>query len=144
MRTVIDTNVLVSAVIFPNSVPRQAVRTALHGGILLFSDPTMNELKGVLFRPRFDRYVSREGRAVFLAQLEGVAEFVPTVQIIRECRDPRDDKFLEVALNGSADVIVSGDTDLLRMGPWRGIKIMRLRNICRSRLLVGDQLRCRP
>jgi len=124
MRAVIDTNVLVSAVIFPNSVPRQAVRKALHDGILLFSDPTLNELKTVLFRSKIDRYVTREERAVFLAQLESVAEMVPTVQIVRECRDPKDDKFLEVALNGRADVIITGDADLLRMHPWRGIAIL--------------------
>jgi uncharacterized protein len=123
MRAVIDTNVLVSAVMFPNSVPRQAVRKALHHGILLFSDSTLNELKTVLFRSKIDRYVTREERAVFLAQLESVAEMVPTVQIVRECRDPKDDKFLEVALNGRADVIITGDADLLGMHPWREIEI---------------------
>jgi uncharacterized protein len=124
MRAVIDTNVLVSAVILPNSVPRQAVRKALHHGIPLFSDPTMNELKTVLFRSKIDRYVTREDRAVFLAQLESVAEMVPTVQIVRACRDPKDDKFLEVALNGRADLIITGDTDLLRMHPWRRVAIL--------------------
>ena len=43
---------------------------------------------------------------------------------MRECHDPRDDKFLEVALNGRADVIVTGDADLLRMHPWREIAIV--------------------
>ncbi len=123
MRAVLDTNVLISAVIFPNSIPRQAVRKSLHHGIVLFSDPTMNELKTVLFRSKIDRYVSREERAIFLAQLERVAEMVPTIQIVRECRDAKDDKFLEVALNGRADVIVTGDADLLTMNPWRGIAI---------------------
>ena len=49
---------------------------------------------------------------------------VPTVQIVRECRDPKNDKFLEVALNGRADVIITGDVDLLRMHPWREIEIL--------------------
>ena len=84
----------------------------------------MEELKKVPFRPKFDRYLSREGRAIFLAQLERVAEMVPAIQLVRECRDPNDDKFLEVALNGRADVIITGDEDLLRMNPWRGIKIL--------------------
>jgi putative PIN family toxin of toxin-antitoxin system len=128
MRAVIDTNVLVSAVIFPSSVPRQAVRKALHHGIPLFSDSTLNELKTVLFRSKIDRYVTREERAVFLAQLESVAEMVPTVQIVRECRDPKDDKFLEVALNGRADVIITGDTDLLEMHPWRDAGILSPKN----------------
>jgi hypothetical protein len=51
------------------------------------------------------------------------AEFVPIIHPIRECRDSKDDKFLEVALNGRAEVIVTGDQDLLKMNPWRGISI---------------------
>jgi uncharacterized protein len=134
MRAVIDTNVLISAVIFPNSVPRQAVRKALHHGILLFSDSTLNELRTVLLRSKIDRYVTREERAVFLAQLESVAEIVPTVQIVRECRDPKDDKFLEVALNGRGDVIITGDTDLLEMHPWREIVILSPAKYLKNRL----------
>jgi uncharacterized protein len=49
---------------------------------------------------------------------------VPVIQIVRECRDPKDDKFLEVALNGRAGVIITGDADLLGMHPWRGIEIL--------------------
>jgi putative PIN family toxin of toxin-antitoxin system len=124
MRSVVDTNVLVSAVIFPDSVPREAVGKVLHHGVLLLSEDTFNELKEVLFRSKLDRYVSQEARALFLAQLRSAAEFIPAIRIVRECRDPKDDKFLEVALNGRADVIVTGDKDLLRMGPWRGIGIV--------------------
>ena len=124
MRCVIDTNVLVSAAAFSLSVPRQAVTQALRHDVLLFSEATADELKEVLFRAKFDRYVSREERALFLAQLRSVAEFVPIIQLVRECRDPKDDKFLEVALNGRAAVIVTGDTDLLRMHPWRGIDVI--------------------
>src|SRR5271168_3447168 len=124
MRCVIDTNVFVSAAVFPPSVPRQAVRKALRGGLLLFSVYTMEELKEVLFRSKFDRYISREQRTLFLAQLGNAAEFVPIIQLVRECRDAKDDKFLEVALNGRADVIITGDTDLLRMHPWRGTDIL--------------------
>jgi putative PIN family toxin of toxin-antitoxin system len=100
------------------------VSRALRDGLLLFSDYTMDELKEVLFRSKFDRYVSREDRILFLAQLGRVAEFVPIIRLVRECRDPKDDKFLEVALNGRADVIVMGDADLLGMHPWRGISIL--------------------
>jgi putative PIN family toxin of toxin-antitoxin system len=96
MRCVVDTNVVVSASVFTSSVPRQAVENALRNSILLFSDFTMDELKNVLVRSKFDRYVSREDRALFLAQLNARAEFVPTIRLVRECRDPKDDKFLEV------------------------------------------------
>lgn len=123
-RLVVDTNVFVSAILFANSLPRQAVTKILGSGVLLLSEQTANELKEVLFRPKLDRYVSREERILFLAQLETVAERVAVIQIIRECRDPKDDTFLEVAVNGMADVIVTGDADLLGMSPWRGIEIL--------------------
>jgi uncharacterized protein len=123
-RRVVDSNVFVSAIILPRSVPRQAVDLALDQGVLLFSEATMSELADVLFRQKLDRYVSREGRKDFLRELASGAELVPIIQLVRECRDPRDDKFLEVALNGRADVIVTGDADLLRMHPWRDVAIL--------------------
>jgi uncharacterized protein len=51
-------------------------------------------------------------------------EFVPIIQTVRECRDPDDDKILELALNGRADVIITGDEDLLELHPWREIAIL--------------------
>lgn len=123
-RLVVDTNIFVSAIIFPRSTPRQAVHKALSSGVLLMSDATMTELTEVLFRPKLDRYVSRAERELALAQIGSVAEFVPIIQLVRECRDPGDDKFLEVALNGRADLIITGDSDLLEMHAWRGIEIL--------------------
>lgn len=124
MRCVVDTNVFISAAIFSNSVPRQAVSKTLRDGVLLFSDDTMDELRAVLFRPKIDRFVSRDDRLILLAQLRSTAEFVPVTQLVRECRDPKDDKFLEVALNGGADLILTGDRDLLVLHPWRGISVL--------------------
>jgi len=124
MRCVVDTNVIVSASVFSLSVPRQAVERALRNSVLLFSEGTMDELKNVLSRSKFDRYVSRDERALFLGLLSVTAEFVSIIQLVRECRDPKDDKFLEVALNGRADVIITGDADLLAMHPWRGMAIV--------------------
>jgi len=123
-RFVFDTNVIVSAVILPLSVPRQSVNKALDEGVLLFSEATMSELADVLFRQKLDRYVSREERSRFLQQLVTVAKSVPIIRIVRECHDPKDDKFLELALNGRADMIITGDADLLRLHPWRDIAIL--------------------
>ena len=123
-RVVADTNVLVSQLILPESLPSRAVRKAELEGLLLVSEATLFELADVLSRRKFDRYISREDRKGFLLRLGSIAEFVPIVQVVRECRDPKDDKFLEVALNGRADVILTGDTDLLEMNPWRGIAIL--------------------
>lgn len=71
-----------------------------------------------------DRYISLEDRKGFVQRLAEIAEFVPIIRRVRECRDAKDDKFLEVALNGRADVIITGDEALLRMNPWRGIEIL--------------------
>jgi putative PIN family toxin of toxin-antitoxin system len=123
-RIVIDTNVFFSAVVLPQSVPRQAVDKALDSGLLLFSEATMNELAQVLSREKFDAYAGREERTLFLGTLAEAAEFVPIIQVVRECRDPSDDKILEVALNGRADLIITGDKDLIAVNPWREIAIL--------------------
>ncbi|SRR6266536_941309 len=123
-RVVIDTNVFVSRLLLPESVPAQAVRKARRNGRLLVSDTTMDELADVLARPKLDRYVSLKDRKQFLRELGRIAKLIPIVQIVRECRDPGHDKFLEVALNGRADVIITGDADLLALHPWREIAIV--------------------
>ena len=123
-RIVVDTNVFVSAVLLPLSVPRQAVHKTLDQGVLLFSDATMTEMEEVLTRSKFDQYSGLAERMRFLGQLRSTAEFVSIVQMVRECRDPKDDKFLEVALNGRADLIITGDADLIALHPWRDIAIL--------------------
>jgi putative PIN family toxin of toxin-antitoxin system len=123
-RVVADTNVLVSRLILPESLPAQVLRQVELNSLLLFSESTMYELADVLSRQKFDRYVSLDDRRGFLQRLGKIAEFIPIVQLIRECRDPNDDKFLEVALNGGADVIITGDADLLALHPWREIAIL--------------------
>jgi uncharacterized protein len=123
-RIVADTNCLVSRLLLPSSVPGDAVRRAADSGLMLVSEATMNELADVLARAKFDRYISLADRQQFLRLLGRVAEFVPIVYPVRECRDPKDDKFLEVALNGKADVILTGDADLLALHPWHGIAIL--------------------
>jgi putative PIN family toxin of toxin-antitoxin system len=123
-RFVVDTNVFVSAVMLPLSVPRPAVDKALDYGTLLFSDATITELAEVLSRSKFDQYINIAERMLFLGQLRTAAEFVPITQLVRECRDPKDDKFLEVALNGTANIIITGDADLFALHPWREIAIV--------------------
>jgi putative PIN family toxin of toxin-antitoxin system len=123
-RVVADTNCLISRLLLPSSVPGKAVRQAVDHGILLVSEATMTELADVLARPKFDRYITIEDRQQFLRLLGRVAEFVASVYTVRECRDPKDDKFLEAALSGKADVILTGDADLLTLNPWRGIAIL--------------------
>jgi uncharacterized protein len=123
-RVIADTNVLVSRFILPESISAQGIRRVELDSILLFSDTTMMELAEVMACSRFDRYVSRENRERFVLELCSIVEFVPIIQTVRECRDPDDDKILELALNGRADVIITGDEDLLELHPWREIAIL--------------------
>lgn len=123
LRTVIDTGVAVSAVLLSHSVPRQAFDLAVERGRLLISAATIAELDEVLRRPKFDKYVSEKQRLEFLAALVRDAELVEVTEQIAECRDPRDDRFLELAVSGGATHIVSGDADLLVLHPFRGIAI---------------------
>ena len=123
-RIVVDTNVLVSRLLLPQSTPAEAVRKARGDGRLLVSEATMYELAEVLARPKLDPYLNLKNRRQFLRQLGRIAEFVPIVQLVRECRDRKDDKFLELALNGRAELIITGDVDLLTLNPWRDIAIL--------------------
>jgi len=124
-RVIADTHVLVSRFILPESISAKAIRLVELDSTLLFSDATMMELADVMARSRFNRYLSRENRERFVLELCSIVEFVPIIQTVRECRDPDDDRILEVALNGRGDVIITGDEDLLLLNPWRGIGIVR-------------------
>ena len=83
------------------------------------------ELDEVLSRPRFERYVTRQERAAFLRNLLRKVTSETITETVQACRDPNDDKILELAVNGRADYIVTGDDDLLAMDPFRGITIIR-------------------
>jgi uncharacterized protein len=124
MRIVVDTTVVVSAVLLPASVPRRAFDAAVSRGKLLISKSTTAELGNVLRRPKFNRYLSEEKRFEFFAALMRAAEEVEVNEIITEYRDPKDDKFLELAASGNASHIISGDADLLVLHPFRGIAIL--------------------
>ena len=124
MRVVMGTNVAVSAALLPRSIPRQAFDRALEHGTVLISSATVAELNDVLRRPRFDKYVQEEERLAFLTTLVRDAELVVVTEVVTDCRDPKDNKFLELALSGKATHIVSGDEDLLVLHPFRGVLIL--------------------
>jgi putative PIN family toxin of toxin-antitoxin system len=116
--------VVVNAVLLPSSVPRQAFDRVLGHGRILISSATVAELNDVLRRPGFDRYLREEERLEFLAVLVRAAELVEVTTVVTECRDPKDNKFLELAVSGEATHIISGDNDLLALHPFRGIPIL--------------------
>ena len=120
-----DTNVLIRAALRPDGPPRAVVDAVrAEHGVLLFSDETFDELRTRLLLPKFDRYVGGQERAVYLAQLEAVSEWVPIAGAKLGCRDPDDDKLLETALMGVADCLVTGDRDLLEMSSFQNVPIL--------------------
>ena len=119
---VLDTNVLVSGIVFPKSVLGQAVQKGAADNTVLFSDVSWSELTRVLFHSKFDRYTSLQNRRIAFEKLAG--KRVTITQRVRACRDPKDDMILEVALNGKADLIISGDKDLLSLRSFSGIPIL--------------------
>ena len=122
-RVVLDTNVVVSGLLFPGSVPAKALLKA-QMGIVLASEAIRLDLLSVLARKRFDRYYSLEIRQKLAAQFVIATVEVAIPAPIRVCRDPRDDKFLEAAVQGRADAIITGDLDLLTLDPFHGIRIL--------------------
>ena len=123
-RWVLDTNTLVSRMLLPAGTAGRAVDHALALGVLLASNETLAELADVLGRPKFDRWVSLAERQRFIALLGGVCRRVDIGHRVQACRDPRDDKFLHVALNGEAEAIITGDQDLLALHPFHGVQIL--------------------
>lgn len=123
-RYVFDTNAIVSAMLLPKSKPREAFDRATQSGTLLVSDEVIEELNDVLRREEFEKYITEALRVEFLAALLRDAELVEITEHVKECRDPRDDKFLSLAVSREADCIVSGDKDLLELNQFRGIPII--------------------
>lgn len=121
---VFDTNVLVSAALFPTSIPSRSLHAARLAGILLLSGDTLREVEAVLARSKFDLYLDERLRFEFLELLKRASTMVEIAERIAACRDPRDDQFLEVAVNGRAAWIVTGDSDLLSLDPFRDIRIV--------------------
>ena len=125
-RIVLDTNVVVSAALAPRSVPRQCLDTALEWHAVLISEDVLAEYGRKLMSAKFDRWVAREPRHALLLDLTQ-CETVTIRHTVSGSRDPDDNKILELAVNGQADLIVSGDKDLTSLGKFRDIAIVTAR-----------------
>jgi putative PIN family toxin of toxin-antitoxin system len=124
LRVVVDTNVLISQLLRPQSQPSQAVRLVLRRGVLLTSAEHLRELFDVVMRRKFDAYVAPDVRLDQIRRLAALAEPVRIVRRIRLCRDEKDDMLLEIAANGGASHLVTGDDDLLHLDPFESVRIV--------------------
>lgn len=115
-KVVIDSNVWISAALSQHGAPARCVRYVLNYGSPVFSKDTFAELESRLWRPKFDRYLSREQRQRLLYDIAALAHWVevpPNIAALSYCRDSDDDKFIHIALATEAKWLVTGDQDLL-------------------------------
>ncbi|NJN34061.1 MAG: putative toxin-antitoxin system toxin component, PIN family [Saprospiraceae bacterium] len=109
---VLDTNTLLSAALSMESVSFKVVQKVYLHHQLVMSTPTWNELAGVINRAKFDKYfIEQSSRFVFLTAVVHNSLFVEPTETINDCRDPKDNKFLELAVAANATIIVTGDED---------------------------------
>lgn len=123
-RIVIDTSIAISAAILPNSISNRAFSLALQYFQLVSSDSTLAELIEVIYRAKFDKYLTDEMRLEFLTVVAQASEFITIRSVIKDCPDPKDNQFLELAIDGEANIILSGDPHLTDMNPYRNIIII--------------------
>jgi putative PIN family toxin of toxin-antitoxin system len=123
-RVVLDTNVLISAVLSPLGLPFGCLGWVLDNATLIVSKELLEELETRLARPKFKKYVDDSRRRAFVAELGLTAVQVELSGVVNACRDPDDNKLLEIAVVGRADCLVTGDQDLLVLDPFQGIPIL--------------------
>ena len=128
MRAVVDTGVLVSGLIRPRGAIGDVLRALRDGRfITIYSTAMVVEIVDVLGRPKFQvkYHIQPDDITVLINLLRLRGDLVVPEREITACRDPKDNKFLETALAGAADTIVTGDDDLLVLDPFEEIDILR-------------------
>lgn len=125
---VLDSNCVVSAFLNPQGTAAQALRIGLEHFELACSKETLAELLDVLKRDKFDKYASKAQRAEMLETYAQSVRFFEVSLAVSDCQDPKDNKFLALALTAQVKILVTGDKrDLLGMNPYKGIDIIGLR-----------------
>jgi uncharacterized protein len=112
---VIDTNVLLSAALSPDGTARKALDKAYKQFKIAQSEETYQELKTRIYKPKFNKYISDEERQDFLEVVKKYSQFIEIKTQLDICRDPDDNKFLELAKDANAEFLITGDQDLLSL-----------------------------
>lgn len=118
---VIDTSVLISAAILPQSQLARTVELAVSHFVIAQSSATWQELVSKIERAKFDRYFGGAGRIKYLSKLAQTTRFFDVGTVTRVSRDPNDDMFLSLAVDSGSKIIISGDLDLRDIQRHRGI-----------------------
>ena len=125
MRVVLDTNVLVSAAIKKRGKPERILQAGGEHFVLLCSAYILAEVDRVMARQHIRKWLPNANyREGFVSALQDSAEFVSTVSAVQAVSDAKDNPILACAVDGSADVVVTGDRHLLRLGTYGHIQIV--------------------
>jgi len=125
MRVVFDTNIFISALVIPGSLAEKAILKIIEGDdILVICKDIINEVLSVL-SSKFSR--DKEALSHVAVMLSELGELVKPTKKISIFKDDPDNRIVECAIHGHADVLVTGDKEMLRLGDYKGIKIMSLR-----------------
>lgn len=121
---VFDTNSLIRAALIQNSVNARALDKAIKTGTIAISSSILTEITEVIFRKKFDKYLNDDQRTKFINRIERDFQAFKINETIAVCRDPSDDKFLDLAITCAASCIITGDQDLLILNPFQTIPIL--------------------
>ncbi len=127
MRLFLDTNVLVSAILSPVSISAKILNWGEDNGVILYSTATLTEILSVLGRSKFSKYIDHDDIDGLSIRIKTVWLFVEILNQVQLCRDPKDDKFIDLALNGEASHLITGDSDLLVLNPIQNTSVIKLR-----------------
>ena len=123
-KVVIDTGVVVSALLKKEGTSRKSLMRALNNCLPLLATDTFNELNEVLNRPKFASFFSTEDKLAIIALMLERCEWVEVTSNVLACRDKNDNMLLNLALDGRADILLTRDPDLLMLNPFQGIPIL--------------------
>ena len=134
VRVVFDTNAIISALIVPSSVPAKALDLAVEHFEVIVSKATWQEFEQKIKKTSLERYFrNTHDRDAAVHAINRVVTHIAVRSVVTDCRDPKDNPFLELALDGKAETIISGDKDLLVLNRWRGVCIQSPGDFYRER-----------
>jgi len=132
VRAVIDTNVLISAIFWTGS-PKRLLNRVRRGEVtLVTSRVLLDELKEILVRPDKPFKLTEEEADRVVKAMQNVAEVVETQSQVRVCRDEKDNKVLECAVDGRAEWIITGDAHLLELQSFKNVRIVTVAEFLRK------------
>ena len=125
-KIVFDTSSLIPVCLHPDHEPAQIFRRAVIDHALFLTPEAIQELLVVISRHKFEAWQALGQRLAWAKMYQAAVTMIEPQERVNDCRDKGDNKFLELAIAASADIIVSSDIHLLELHPYRGIEVIRL------------------